>query len=205
MNFSPLIGNLRHHHHPIYYYYHFDYISKKAHMTFSTVYQPVFGRVIIQQHKQQHPQDCYPTPPASPDLIDSILSFPTPDKTFIESQSPPPTPPPPVQVETKVATATPAIPIPILLNTHHTLPHASTLRLTTSQSILGALGGNRVLKLDSFQTVWDRMPYSAATATHVVRTPTGMEEDKVEAMLGGLEEKVDMKRNGIHWSLRNSK
>ena len=97
--------------------------------------------------------------------------------------------------------SSPILPIPILLNTSHFLPHASTFRLGAPTSVLSSLAGNRVLLLDTAQTVWDRMPYSAATAAMMNDGPT--EEESVESMLGGKE--VEEKTNGKPWRLRDHK
>lgn len=134
-------------------------------------------------------QSFYPTPPPSPDLIDvSVLPADRPTDEASEAVDSPTAQP----SSSPAPTATP-IRIPLLLNTHHPLPHAATLRLDAPSGILAALGGNRVLSLDA-QTVWDRMPYSAVTA--VVATRDALEEDAVEMIIGG--KRPERRPNGIH-------
>ena len=96
------------------------------------------------------------------------------------------------------------IPIPILLNTTNHIPHASTFRLASPSSLLSSLGGSRIFLLDASQTVWDRMPYSAAaTAAATSLSKEVNEEDSIEAMLGG--EKDDGRLNGLQWGPRSRK
>ena len=169
----------------------------------------------------------YPTPPSSPDpdivLVPAVTS-PTPKVEFhLHTQQIAPLTPPPeaeepifhgqntsVELSTSPipdstqpvfvpALETPPLPISLLLNTSHHLPYASTLRLTSATGILATLGGNRILQLDSLQTLWDRMPYSATTASSVIVTADASEEDQIEALVGG-----DRPEPGV-WSLRNHK
>jgi hypothetical protein len=138
-------------------------------------------------------QSFYPTPPPSPDLIDvSVLPAEKPTDGASTAVDSPTAVPSPAPASAPAPTATP-IRIPLLLNTHHPLPHAATLRLDAPSGILAALGGNRVLSLDA-QTVWDRMPYSAVTA--VVATRDALEEDAVEMIIGG--KRPERRANGIH-------
>ena len=96
------------------------------------------------------------------------------------------------------------IPIPILLNTTNHIPHASTFRLASPSSLLSSLGGSRIFLLDASQTVWDRMPYSAAaTAAATSLSKEVNEENSVEAMLGG--DKEDGRLNGLQWGPRSRK
>ena len=95
------------------------------------------------------------------------------------------------------------IPIPILLDTSHDLPHASTFRLASPNSLLSSLGGNRVLLLGASQTVWDRMPYSAASAAAGLGRGDE-DEESVETMIGG-ERDDDAKISGLQWGLRSRK
>ena len=97
-----------------------------------------------------------------------------------------------------------SIPIPILLNTSNHIPHASTFRLATPSSLLSSLGGSRIFLLDASQTVWDRMPFSAAaTAAATSLSKDTNEEDSVESLLGG--EKDDGRLNGLQWGPRSKK
>jgi hypothetical protein len=91
------------------------------------------------------------------------------------------------------------IPIPLVLDTPHDLPQAATFRLRSPASLLALTGGKRILTLDAEQTIWDRMPYSAAAAAIHARHPT--EEETVEQMVGG--EQPDRKPNGIQWAMRS--
>ena len=95
------------------------------------------------------------------------------------------------------------IPIPILLDTSHDLPHASTFRLVSPNSLLSSLGGKRILLLGASQTVWDRMPYSAASAAAVLGQ-ADEEEESVETMIGG-EREDDAKISGLQWGVRSKK
>jgi len=157
---------------------------------------------------------CYPTPPPSPDLEDSSLPV-APTLATASSSSSIVT----VQLEDlddldfeeadpqlpqapKFHARFPAIPIPILLNTPHELPQAATFRLRSPASLLALFAGSRVLTLDSDQTIWDRMPYSAAAAAIHGRRPA-TEEDSVENLVGGAN--PERKVNGIHWNLRQQK
>ncbi len=154
----------------------------------------------------------YPTPPPSPDLelgdapcvqaITPVQAAPLTPRAeselegFLDNEA--------VLVSPEVQKPIPAfppIPIELVLDTPHHLPHATAFRLTSPTGILAALGGNRVLALDSSRSLWDRMPYNAAAT--VVATPDASEEDQIEAMLGG--ERPEMKMNGIHWALRSHK
>ena len=92
------------------------------------------------------------------------------------------------------------IPNPILLNTAHRLSRVSTFRLTSPSSLLSALGGNRVLSLDSCQSVCDIMSYTAAAAAAHARTSTE-EEEEVETLLGG--ERTENKMNSLNPTLRS--
>lgn len=96
----------------------------------------------------------------------------------------------------------PVIPIPVLLNTSHELPQAATFRLRSPASLLALFAGARVLTLDSEQSIWDRMPYSAAAAAIHARRPA-TEEDTVESLVGGA--KPDRIVNGLHWNMRQHK
>jgi hypothetical protein len=96
--------------------------------------------------------------------------------------------------------ASPQIPIPILLDTPYALPHAATFRLRSPASLLALVAGSRVLELDSGQTIWDRMPYSAAAAAIHSRRPV-TDEDAVEALVSG--DKPGGSANGLHWSMRH--
>ncbi|KAK6905419.1 hypothetical protein I203_106248 [Kwoniella mangroviensis CBS 8507] len=132
-------------------------------------------------------QQFYPTPPPSPDIADTA-TLPTTSST------------PPLQGSTPHLPKL-SVPIPLLLDTRHHLPHASGLRLESPSSLLATLGGNRVLALDPSSSVWDRMPYSASTAT--VSTPNAMEEDSVESLVGGQRPQPSM--HGMHWAMRKQK
>ncbi|WVW82020.1 hypothetical protein I302_104025 [Kwoniella bestiolae CBS 10118] len=131
-------------------------------------------------------QEFYPTPPPSPIISDTNALPPTLD-----------TPPIPLPL----ATPNVAVPIALSLDTQHHLPHASSLRLETPNSLLATLGGNRVLALDPLASVWDRMPYSASTP--IVSTPNVMEEDSVESLVGGQKPQPSM--HGLHWAMRKQK
>ena len=74
----------------------------------------------------------------------------------------------------------PASPIPLTLSGQSQVPYAASLRLKTSSSLLGVLGGLRVLSLDA-QSLLQRMPYTAAA----INMPRDRDEDVVEALLGG--------------------
>ncbi|ORX35338.1 hypothetical protein BD324DRAFT_91720 [Kockovaella imperatae] len=94
------------------------------------------------------------------------------------------------------------LPIPLLLNTDHDLPYASTFRLVSPNSLLSSLGGNRILLLDASQSVWDRMPYSAASASASAQGLADHDEETVENLIGGEREEND---SGLHLSLRSKK
>ena len=163
-------------------------------------------------------QACYPTPPSTPDREEGTLPSPTPPLSTTSLSSSIVT----VQLEDlddldlkdndlkladfnaelESSQRLPVIPIPILLNTPHDLPQTATFRLRSPASILALFAGSRVLSLDSNQSIWDRMPYSAAAAAiHAHRPAT--EEDAVESIVGGT--KVDRKVNGLHWNMRQQK
>lgn len=89
------------------------------------------------------------------------------------------------------------IPIPVILDTSHDLPQPATFRLRSPASLLALVSGQRVVTLDSNQTLWDRMPYSAAAAAIHARQPT--EEDVVERMISDTPEK---RPNGLQWAMR---
>lgn len=89
------------------------------------------------------------------------------------------------------------IPIPVILDTPHDLPQPATFRLRSPASLLALTGGKRDFTLDSEQTIWDRMPYSAAAAAIHARQPT--EEDAVERLVSDTPEK---RPNGLQWSMR---
>lgn len=147
----------------------------------------------------------YPTPPPSPDLEDAA-SLPRSsnliavqlddldddddeiDTDFIRTLPIP------------RLGASPQIPIPILLDTPHALPHAATFHLRSPASLLALVAGSRVLELDSGQTIWDRMPYSAAAAAIHGRHPV-TDEDAVEAVVSGDRPRGNV--NGLHWSMRH--
>jgi len=154
----------------------------------------------------------YPTPPPSPDF-DLVVPPPClpPSSISVLPLSPPPEDSPLLKDQAidfniriprdPKPTEVPPLPIQFLLNTTHHLPHASTFRLTAGTGILAALGGNRILQLDTLQSIWDRMPYSAATST--MATPDAAEEDQIEVLVGG--ERPESSARGLHWALRNHK
>ena len=173
----------------------------------------------------------YPTPPPSPDLDEvdvstlASLMFKQPEVVLTAGPLSPPletisgfsntplaTPPledapltsPIVEYPAPVFSGqTPPLPIPLLLNTAHHLPFASSFRLTSPTNILATLGGNRVLELDVSQSLWDRMPYSAANAAAMVTTADANDEEQIETLL--FADKPEARIRGFHWALRNHK
>jgi hypothetical protein len=91
----------------------------------------------------------------------------------------------PNNTSTRYKRTTPSIPISLLLNTPHTLPHAAPFKLAHPAGILSALGGNRVLHVEKKSSIFDRMPYSAASTNGLMLTQDQGEEASVEAMLEG--------------------
>lgn len=152
--------------------------------------------------KSIRPEEVYPTPPPSPDLIEletvSVLPRTSdPVESVVPSAASPPEHsyrpttvshefhPAPRSIRHISSSPTlPAIPISFLLNTPHILPHAAPFRLTQPSGILSVLGGNRVLQIQGSSRIMDRMPYSAASTNGLMLTQDQGEEASVEAMLG---------------------
>lgn len=120
-------------------------------------------------------QSFYPTPPASPELFDDPILPPISLATSL-----------PACTTSLIVSSTSPIPIHLQLDTPHTLPYASTFRLSAVPSFLGTLGGARALTLEN-QSIWDRMPHPGVSAVVAVngRGVGKGEEAHVERMVGG--------------------
>lgn len=137
-----------------------------------------------QQPAREAEQTIYPTPPTTPDLIDSAVVLDASPVSPVTLTTP---------AGSSYSATTAPLPIHFQLDTPHTHPHASGLRLTPDFSILGALGGTRILDLNK-QSLWDRMPHPVIAASVVADRSNGQkgEEEHVERMLGGKAEKKKM-------------
>ncbi|OCF45150.1 hypothetical protein I317_00952 [Kwoniella heveanensis CBS 569] len=133
----------------------------------------------------------YPTPPPSPVITHSTILPPL----VIEARAEPST--------TDCLPNLAAVPIPLLLDTEHHLPHAAGLRLVLPDSLLELLAGVRKLDCPAPTDLWERMPYSPATATTIARTANAMEEDHVESLIGGQRPEAFMQ--GLQKAMRRQK